>query len=89
MPLPLADWQFWLVTVVAAWGFYALVRPFLPRRSSRREPPCANCAVGTATRAALEVRGKTPEKVPERARQEVIESQRPAAARSRGSGGVE
>jgi hypothetical protein len=52
MSLPWTDWQFWVVTVVAGWAGWVVVRPFLPRRKER-ETPCDHCAVGTAARARL------------------------------------
>jgi hypothetical protein len=51
MSFPWTDWQFWLVTAIAAWGASVLVRPFLPR--GRDASPCANCVVGTSTHAAV------------------------------------
>jgi len=53
--MPWDDWQFWLVTLAAAWGLWALVRQLTPRRN-RNEPPCSTCAVGTAAQAAIDKR---------------------------------
>lgn len=53
--MPWLDWQFWLVSVAAVWGLWALVRQLTPRRG-RNEPPCSTCAVGTAAQAVLEER---------------------------------
>lgn len=37
----LGDWQFWVVTAVAAAGLYVLVRPLLPKKTA--EPACGHC----------------------------------------------
>jgi hypothetical protein len=53
--MPFDDWQFWLVTLAAMWGVYALVRPFLPwrrRGSNGGRPPAM------VKRSDLTVRGK-------------------------------
>jgi len=36
MALPLTDWQFWVVTALAMWGMWMLIRTFLPSRGKRR-----------------------------------------------------
>ena len=53
--MPLDDWQFWLVTLAAGWGMYALARPFLPWRRRGRK---GGHATGTWKRSDLTVRGK-------------------------------
>ena len=58
--MPWHDWQFWLVTLAAAYGLWALVRQLVPRRG-RNEPPCSKCAVGPVAGAQRE-RPKTPPK---------------------------
>ena len=45
--MPFDDWQFYVVTLAALWGGWAIVRPFLPSREKRGEK-----------RAALTVHGK-------------------------------
>mgnify|MGYP001814092556 CR=1 FL=1 len=45
--MPFGDWQFWVVTVVALLGVYALARQFLPKRRK-----------GTRKRVELTVGGK-------------------------------
>jgi hypothetical protein len=45
MLLPWTDWQFWLVTAIAAWGGWNVFRQLLPRPSSTA---CGSCATGTA-----------------------------------------
>ena len=45
--LPLGDWQFWLVTALAAGAVWIVVAPLLPRR--RGKPgPCPGCPTGEA-----------------------------------------
>ena len=46
MLLPWNDWQFWTVTLVAAWGGWIVVKQFLPRRDN--SPACGTCASGAA-----------------------------------------
>ncbi len=52
MPLPLDQWQFYVVTAVALAGVWALLRPFLRRgRSGASSAGCGGCASGsTSTR---------------------------------------
>ncbi len=45
MPLPLDQWQFYVVTAVALAGVYVLLRPFLRRGGSG----CGGCASATTT----------------------------------------
>ncbi len=53
--LPLGDWQFWVVTPVAVWGAWMVVRMFVPRRKSGDS--CPSCASGSAaTRRSRKVR---------------------------------
>ncbi len=49
MPLPLDQWQFYVVTAVALAGVWALLRPFL-RRSGSGGSGCGGCASGTTSR---------------------------------------
>jgi hypothetical protein len=55
--MPWGDWQFWVVSLAAGWGLWAVLRQLLPRRGAG-EAPCASCAVGTAVREARQ-RGGT------------------------------
>lgn len=48
MMLPWADWQFWVVTAVAAWGAWAVLRGFLPGGESGTDTACSSCAAGAA-----------------------------------------
>ena len=61
--MPFDDWQFYVVTLVALWGLWALLRPFLPR-DRKAEPGCPTCASGSAAgrkkRAPLTIHGKKP-----------------------------
>lgn len=34
--MPWGDWQFWVVTLIAALGLYALVRVVLPKRKATK-----------------------------------------------------
>ncbi|MGD2113856.1 MAG: hypothetical protein PVG07_02315 [Acidobacteriota bacterium] len=44
MSFPIADWQFWIVTLTAAGSVWALVRPFLPGgKSDESSAPCSHC----------------------------------------------
>lgn len=42
MSLPWTDWQFWVVTGIAAGGLFLLLRPVLARRPP--ESACGHCA---------------------------------------------
>ncbi len=33
--LPVTDWQFWLVTAIAAAGLWVLIRMFIPKKKPR------------------------------------------------------
>lgn len=48
MSFPWTDWQFWTVTVAAAWGLWTVVRQMVP---SKDDKACAGCASGTAAQA--------------------------------------
>lgn len=43
--MPLHDWQFWLVSVLAAYGVWILVRPFV-RRGKLNDASCPSCPSG-------------------------------------------
>lgn len=49
--MPLHDWQFWVVSLLALWGLWLLARPLLPVRKSSNadEAGCPNCASGAAS----------------------------------------
>ena len=49
--MPWTDWQFWVVTVAAAWGAWILVRQFRPAKKEA-DSPCGACAVGASVEAA-------------------------------------
>lgn len=34
--MPIGDWQFWIVTAACVVGLIVVVRPFFPRRKTRR-----------------------------------------------------
>jgi len=47
--MPWTNWEFWIVTILAAAGVWLLARPFLPsRKSSAEDAGCPNCASGAA-----------------------------------------
>lgn len=46
MLFPWTDWQFWMVTVIASWGGWTVLRQLLPRQKS--STVCGGCAAGTA-----------------------------------------
>lgn len=59
--MPLHDWQFWVVTAVAAVGLWMAFRPLFPRRRGRGKPCHGSGGVeskGTSTRATLTVEGR-------------------------------
>jgi hypothetical protein len=57
------DWQFFLVTAVALWGLWTIVRQFLPAGLfGDAEPegtsPCGHCAAGAACISRLHREGE-------------------------------
>ncbi len=48
-----SDWQFWLVTLAALLGLWAVVRQLLPAQG-KEEPPCAHCSLAAGVRAAAD-----------------------------------
>jgi len=46
--MPIGDWQFWIVTLVAGLGLWKLVRTFWPKRKTTG---CTHCASGSAASA--------------------------------------
>lgn len=53
MKLPMGDWQFWVVSVLALAGLAWLARPFWPGRKPRR---------GGKQKVSLTVGGKEPDR---------------------------
>lgn len=56
--LPLDDWQFYVVTLLALGAVFLIARPFFP---SKNKPACGGCATGTEPKkpkVKLTVRGK-------------------------------
>lgn len=43
--MPLGDWQFWIVTLVAGLGLWTIVRTVWPKRN---KTGCSHCASGSA-----------------------------------------
>lgn len=43
--MPIGDWQFWVVTLVAAVGLWKIVRMLWPKK---RTSGCSHCASGSA-----------------------------------------
>jgi hypothetical protein len=51
--MPWHDWEFWIVTLLAVWGGWVLLRPFMPRKKGGTSAPaCPNCASGSGAAAA-------------------------------------
>jgi len=50
MNIPYDNWQFWVVTVIALWAGYTVIRPFLSRPGNKQEdtPACPHCSSGKA-----------------------------------------
>lgn len=48
--MPFHDWQFWAVSIAAAWGLWIMARPFMPKRKSAgsQDAACPNCAASSA-----------------------------------------
>lgn len=55
--MPWRDWQFWIVTALAAWGLWMLSRPFWPRRKTdpNTSASCPNCSRGSAAAKSRKV----------------------------------
>ncbi|MCI0365893.1 MAG: hypothetical protein L0Y44_00045 [Phycisphaerales bacterium] len=48
--MPIRDWQFWLVSLLALYGLWLLARPLLPfRRAKSDDAACPSCSSGSAT----------------------------------------
>jgi hypothetical protein len=45
MGFPLADWQFWTVTVAAVGAVWLLVEPFVGGAGKKTGGPCSQCGV--------------------------------------------
>jgi hypothetical protein len=54
--LPFADWQFLVVTAIALWAVWIVVRRIAPRKSketrSKPNPHCDHCATNPASETA-------------------------------------
>ena len=49
MNIPYDNWQFWVVTVIALWAGFTVVRPILPRRGKGGNGgACPHCSSGKA-----------------------------------------
>ncbi len=59
MPFPIDDWQFYVVSGIAVFGLWIVVRPFVGKRSSRGCPGCSTTPARKA-RTSLTVRGQRP-----------------------------
>ena len=51
MPIPLDDWQFWVVTAMCLSGLWLLVRPFIPCAKKGAGGSCPSCSCGNAANA--------------------------------------
>ena len=59
--MPVGDWQFWIVTLVAVAGIVLIVRPLLPSKTPA--PPCGGCAKAAPAKprhAMLTIEGERP-----------------------------
>ena len=44
--MPFGDWQFYVVTLAALWGVWAMARPFLPARMKKSAQKRVSLTVG-------------------------------------------
>lgn len=51
--MPIGDWQFWLVTAIAALGLWLLVKPFLELRGKGTKGAGAGKGRGTRTKLTI------------------------------------
>lgn len=58
--LPLSDWQFYAVTVLAAAGGWLAVRPFFARRGRPGTGGCSSCTFGTGISAGAAPKSEAP-----------------------------
>jgi hypothetical protein len=59
--IPLGDWQFWVVSLIALAGVAVVARPLLASKSP--SPPCGGCAKSSAAKprhATLTIEGERP-----------------------------
>ena len=49
--VPLDDWQFWVVTALAAGAIWLVVAPLLPKKRKSKGAACPGCPSGAATSA--------------------------------------
>ncbi len=63
--MPIDDWQFWIVTVLALAALVLVIRPLIPYKSAT--PRCGSCpstdsdGSPSRTRATLTVEGRRPD----------------------------
>ena len=49
--IPLDDWQFWVVTALAASAVWLMVSPLLPRKKKAKGAACPGCPSGESESA--------------------------------------
>lgn len=49
--IPLDDWQFWVVTALAASAVWLVVSPLLPRKKKAKGAACPGCPSGESESA--------------------------------------
>lgn len=49
--IPLDDWQFWVVTALAASAVWLVVSPLLPKRKKAKGAACPGCPSGESESA--------------------------------------
>jgi NhaP-type Na+/H+ or K+/H+ antiporter len=63
--MPIDDWQFWIVTILALTAVVLVIRPLIPYKSAA--PRCGSCPSAdpdgshSRTRATLTVEGRRPD----------------------------
>ncbi|MHC4908591.1 MAG: hypothetical protein ACYTF9_02575 [Planctomycetota bacterium] len=55
MNVPIGDWQFWVVTLIAVGGAWLLLRPIIGKRD---DDGCTTCAPTRPERTSLTVEGE-------------------------------
>jgi len=90
--MPVYDWQFVVVTVVAAGGLWTLVRRFVPARQSRgalgasplpgKPTACAHCASNPAADTRPQQQPRRTETVPVVALRDLRESAQASSRKS-------
>lgn len=62
--MPWQDWQFWVVTAVAAYSARLILGQVFPARGEGDSPACSSCATGAAACARPEDKQRPPSDLP-------------------------